>query len=138
MNRLVALLLCAAMTGILGCAQALLVPSAPPGSEYYAGFTEGVQAAETRSDDVLWGAAAFLLGVPTGVAVALYGGNADANPPALMLIGKSEEYIRGFAAGFEGRVQQKRQQAGFTGLGVAAVATVLVALVYVLGYAGMY
>ncbi len=137
-RKVVALLLCAVTTGILGCAQAMLGPDALAGSEYYNAYAEGVQAAETRGDEIIYGAAACATGLPVGIAVALYGASAAANPPPMLLVGKSEEYVRGFSAGFEGRVHQKRVMAGAVGVGIGVAAGIVYAVFLILSLGRVY
>ena len=135
-RKAVALLLCAATTGAIGCAQALLMPSPSAGDEYRGAYAEGIQAADTRDDELLYGAAACAVGLPLSLAVAYYGATAEANPPSMLLLGKSDEYVRGFSAGYDARMRQKRGTAAGVGTGVNLAVGIVVTyfLIFSLGH----
>ena len=133
-RKAVALLLCAATTGAIGCAQAVLMPATWAGDEYRSAYAEGIQAADTRDDELLYGAAACAVGLPLSVAVAHYGATAEANPPSVLLVGKSDEYIRGFSAGYDARMRQKRGSAAWVGTGVNLAVGVLVTYFFIFSF----
>jgi hypothetical protein len=93
-----------------------------------------MQTAQTRCDEIVYGGVAFVLGLPLGAAVALYGAYGEANPPSVLLVGKTEEYARGFSAGFEDCVRQKRELAGWVGAGAGVLLETAAFLVLIFAF----
>lgn len=132
LRRTISLLTAVVVLLVSGCAQALLKPNAPEGSDYYRGYMDGLEQAEVRSGETTWGVGSFLGTLACcliGVGVSTLANSSSANPPPEFIIGKSSEYVSGFTSAFQARARQKRQASASTGLGVGILCNVVVNLI---------
>ena len=130
-KKLLSIFMAAQMLLITSCSTAVLKPSAAPGSDYYNGYTDGLQAAESRSSEACWGAGGWggtVVCCLIGGGVALMAGNSNANPPPELLMDRSADYAAGFTDAFKARAKQKRQQAAWLGVGVGLLTNLVVGL----------